>query len=100
MDSPVSSNGNRPTPSERKTVNPYADAALGTEPREIAEFQLNTDPYANVVPSAGRRVAVDLEDGDWGGRTRPGPFVIGLSVFLVLLLILPPLAVVLSRLGI
>jgi hypothetical protein len=55
MDEKVSSNGFHPeTGRERRISNPYYDALAGDLPPEIAAFQINSYPYANVVPTMSR----------------------------------------------
>jgi hypothetical protein len=100
MDQPTSSNGHHPIRPESGPTNVCADAVLGSQPREIANFELNTDPYANMVPSSGRPSIGRVDDPEDDGRRKRSPLFVAISILMVLLLILPPLAVVLSRLGI
>jgi hypothetical protein len=86
---------------EYESVNPYADALSGSQPREIAEFELNLDPYANMVPRVSQRVSAAASAEDEGLRTSHRPLLIAVSVILVaVLVLLPLLAEVFSRLGI
>jgi hypothetical protein len=100
MDQTTSSNGNHPKTQESGSVNVYADAVLGSQTREITNFELTTDPYANMVPSSGRPSIVRVDESEEAGRRKRSPLFVAISIVMVLLLILPPLAVVLSRLGI
>jgi hypothetical protein len=53
-----------------------------------------------MVPSSVPLLEDTDGEDDPDSPTRRNPLVIGLSILLVVLLVLPPLAVVLSRLGI
>jgi hypothetical protein len=86
---------------EHESVNPYADALSGSQPREIAEFELNVDPYANMVPRVSQRISAIVSPEDEEVSRGYRPWVIAVSLLLVgLLVLLPLLAEVFSRLGI
>jgi hypothetical protein len=86
---------------EHESVNPYADALSGNQPREIAEFELNVDPYANMVPRVSQRASVIASPEDAEARTGHRPLLIAVSLLLVIVLILVPLvAAVFAWLGI
>lgn len=93
-------NGQHPHADDDEPVNVYADAIRGTRPREIVDFEMDTDPYANVVPiMSRRRPSVDAEH-DWDdGDMKRNPWMVGISILLIVLLVLPPLVVVFARLG-
>ena len=92
-----SSNGHHPPVDDHEPKNVYADAMRGSRPREIVDFELTTDPYANVVPTMSRARVSAAEVAD--EKRERNPWMIGLSVLLIVLLVLPPLVVVFGRLG-
>ncbi|GAC1404894.1 MAG: hypothetical protein NVSMB52_18760 [Chloroflexota bacterium] len=98
MDGETSPNGDRPRNSERSgSINPYADAHTGEQPPEIVEFELNTDPYANVVPRIST-ITHSASDNDDEIERHRNPFVVAVSVLLIILLVLPVTFEVLVRL--
>lgn len=100
MDHPSSSNGHHPPADDHEPVNAYADALLGSRPRELVDFELRTDPYANMLPTMSRPTAsIEAEPESDEEEQRRNPFIVGISIFLIVILILPPLVVVFARLG-
>lgn len=91
------SNGHSPPESQdAKRSNPYA-AALTDTPEEIAEFEMNTNPYANMLPgisniNAARTIGRGVEVG-----RRGNPLVLAVSILLVIVLVAPVVLAVLSR---
>jgi hypothetical protein len=84
---------------DRRAVNAYADAVAGDRPWEIVEFEMNTDPYANMLPgitniNAARTIGSGLQAGRSGGH----PVVLAISLLLLLVLIAPVILAVISRL--
>ena len=83
---------------ERRLVNPYIDAVDESQPPEIAEFELETDPYRNFLPgmsnvNAARIVGGGLSAGRSGNRV-----LLVVSLLLVMVLILPAFVAVFAQL--
>ncbi len=100
MNGQHSPNGHHP-PEEAlpRAVNPYADALTGTKPREIVEFEMNSDPYANMLPgianiNAAKTISRGVEVGRRGNR-----LVMAISLLLLLVFILPFILAVITHLG-
>lgn len=92
------SNGHGPVESAKQQgSNPYADVVRG-KPREIVEFEMNTDPYSNMLPGISNiNAARTVGRGVSVGR-RGRPVIMAISVFLLLVLLAPLILAVLSRL--
>ncbi len=94
-------NGHTPAPEEpAATTNPYAEAVAGSRPRELVEFELHTDPYANMLPRVSSVTALDDgddADGELAPR-RQHPIMVIISLALVAILVLPIMAEVFIRL--
>jgi hypothetical protein len=78
-------------------VNPYVDAVEGKVPREIVDFEMMTDPYANMLPStsnvnAARTISRGVQAWSNGNRLK-----MAISAVLVLVLILPFVLLVMSQ---
>jgi hypothetical protein len=101
MDGGNTSNGHSPnghTPeAERRHANPYAEALIGSKPAELAEFELHTDPYANMVPRVSSMVTAEGGELEPAPRRR-NPIVIAVSLVLVAVLVLPVMVEVFTRL--
>ncbi|GAC1443064.1 MAG: hypothetical protein NVSMB52_00980 [Chloroflexota bacterium] len=98
MDYEKLSNGHQPQNLERaRSLNPYADAQTGDQPKEIVEFELNTDPYANVIPRVTSITSSGVDYAERIERHR-NPFVVAVSVVLIILLVLPVTFEVLAKL--
>lgn len=98
MDSITSSNGHSPETETPRQVNPYLDAVTERQPREIVDFEMDTDPYANMLPGisniqAAKTIGRGLESGKRGNR-----FIMVVSVFLLAVLLLPALLAVITQL--
>jgi hypothetical protein len=96
VDSP---NGHTHEPEPPQQVNPYLDAIAERQPREIVDFEMDTDPYANMLPGisnihAARTIGRGLEVGKRGNRA-----IMAISVFLLVVLLLPALLAVITQLG-
>lgn len=83
---------------DKRPVNPYIDAADESRPPEIANFELETDPYRNFLPgmssvNAARTVGRGLREGRGGN-----PVLLVVSLLLVAVLILPAFAAVVAQL--
>lgn len=83
---------------ERRLVNPYLDAADEDHPPEIADFELETDPYWNFLPgmsnvNAAKTLGSGLRAGRGGNRV-----LLVVSLLLVAVLILPAFAAVIAQL--
>jgi hypothetical protein len=96
----LSRNGHHPPgePSSRP-VNPYVDIVAGSQPREIVEFEMDTDPYANMLPGisnirAARTIARGVRSGA-GGRH---PVLVAVSLLLLFVLVLPAILSIISQL--
>jgi hypothetical protein len=81
-----------------RTVNAYADAATAALPPEIVDFELETDPYRNLLPGmanvyAARTVGRGLRAGRSGNR-----ILLAVSLLLVLVVVLPPIVAVVAQL--
>lgn len=77
--------------------NPYLDAMAGTKPREIVDFELDTNPYANMLPGisnvrAARAIGQGVDEGRKGNRV-----VMAVSLFLLLVLVAPVILTVLQH---
>ena len=84
---------------EREIINAYADAVSATRPPEIVEFELNTDPYANMVPQSPR--GVSRADPFWDDApARRNPWIVAISLLLIVVLLLPVVVQIFSRLGV
>lgn len=84
-------------------LNPYADAVEGTRPRELVEFELHTDPYANMLPRVSsmtqpQSLSSDSDDDLIPARSRRSPIVLLVSLLLIAVLVLPAMAEVFARL--
>jgi hypothetical protein len=95
---PVTSNGRHAEDaSSPESMNPYAEAVAGDRPPELIRYDLNTDPYANVIPNPNRFSQEDNLDGDVPQRRR-NPLMVAVSLTLIVILVLPVMAEVFSRL--
>jgi hypothetical protein len=79
-------------------VNPYTDALIGTKPREIVEFELSSDPYANMLPNiasvnAAKTIGRGVEE-----RSRGNRLIMIVSLIVLILIIVPLILAVFSRL--
>jgi hypothetical protein len=93
-----SPNGGYPQQSrEVASINPYVDAVSGDRPREIVEFELHTDPYANMLPRVSSIAVSASADGPDSERKRH-PVVVAVSILLIIVLVLPVMAEVFARL--
>lgn len=77
--------------------NPYLDALSGTKPREIVDYELDTNPYANMLPGisnvrAARVIGQGVDEGRKGNRV-----VMAVSVFLLIVLVAPLILTVLQH---
>ena len=82
---------------ERRLVNPYVDAVNEDHPPEISKFELDTDPYRNLLPgmsnvNAARTLGDGLRAGRGGNRV-----LLVVSLLLVAVLILPAFAAVIAQ---
>lgn len=82
-----------------RSINPYLDAVEGGQPREIVDFEMDTDPYANMLPGisnirAARTIARGVEQGKRGGH----PAIVAVSVLLLIILVLPAVLMIVSQL--
>jgi hypothetical protein len=100
LDQGFSSNGHSPNghAPDKKPANPYAEAMIGARPPEIVEFELHTDPYANMVPRVSSMVTGGTEEDESTEPRRHNPVVIGISVILIAVLTLPVMVEVFARL--
>lgn len=98
MTSETGSNGHHPaSEAEREPVNAYMDAVTGSRPRELVQFELNTDPYANMIPRVSTMTSGEESPEDSGSRRR-SPVVVAISLLLIAVLVLPITAEVFARL--
>lgn len=70
----------------------------GAQPPDIAEFELNIDPYANVIPRASRMVRAGSPDDSVESTTTRSPLLRWISIILILILVLPVMVEVFARL--
>lgn len=97
-------NGHHPPDDEAAGAhNPYVDAVAGHRPSELVEFELHTDPYANMLPrvasmSQPGTIPLHPEDDILPPRRRRNPLVVAVSLLLVAVLVLPVMAEVFARL--
>jgi hypothetical protein len=83
---------------ERRLVNPYVDSVDHSRPIEIAQFELETDPYRNLLPgmsnvNAAKVVGGGLRAGRSGNRV-----LLVVSLLLVAVLILPAFMAAIAQL--
>jgi hypothetical protein len=83
--------------SPHTSVNPYVEAVRGEQPRDLTTFELNTDPYANIIPSPGR-MAVEASGIERDEKRRRNPLLVAVSLILIVVLVLPVMAQVFIRL--
>ena len=62
MNNHFESNGKDGDQGTPRSDNPYLDALSGECPPEIAEFEMSTYPYANVVPPISRGYGLGQRD--------------------------------------
>ncbi|HEX6509142.1 MAG TPA: hypothetical protein VF221_16055 [Chloroflexota bacterium] len=91
------SNGRHTGPHDRRLVNPYADAATKAQPEEILDYEIETDPYRNLLPGmsnvyAARTLGRGLREGRRGNRV-----VLAVSLLLVVVLVLPAFLAALAQ---
>lgn len=104
MDKSPSPNGHHADERESTTsANPYVDAVTGARPSELVEFELHTDPYANMLPRVSSitrpgEFPLSAEDDLLPARRRRNPLFMVVSVLLILVLVLPVMAEVFARL--
>jgi hypothetical protein len=84
-------NGDQGTP---RSDNPYLDALSGECPPEIAEFEMSTYPYANVVPPISRGYGAGQRDEE--GESYPARASLLLRAISMVILVGMLLAVVLG----
>ena len=89
--------GSLSTEAPDRGTNPYLDAAVGDHPPEIVDFELETDPYRNLLPgmssvNAAKTVGRGLQAGR-GGNT----VLLVISLLLVGVLIIPAFAAVIAQ---
>ncbi len=95
------SNGHLPKQEEQPAPsNPYADALAGKRPRELVEFDLHTDPYANMLPRVASISSLeeDEEEEHSGEKRRRNPILVAVSLLLIVILVLPIMVEVFARL--
>lgn len=99
MDDVTASNGHHPDRRERvRSVNPYADAYVGDRPPEIVEYEMNSDPYANMLPRLTSVTSTGVGDDERDERRKRNPFVVAISILLIAVLVLPVMVEVFARL--
>jgi len=79
-------------------VNPYADALIGTKPREIVEYELSSDPYSNMLPNIASVNAAKTISRGVEARSRGNRLIMFVSLILLILIIVPLILAVFSRL--
>lgn len=87
----------RPARVAGRRSNPYVDAAVGDCPPEIVDFELETDPYRNLLPgissvTAAKTVGRGLQAGRGGNR-----MLLVVSLLLVGVLIVPAFVAVIAQ---
>jgi hypothetical protein len=83
---------------KKRLINPYIDVADESRPPEIANFEMETDPYRNSLPgmssvNAAKTVGRGLRAGQGGNRV-----MLVVSLLLVAVLVLPAFAAVIAQL--
>ncbi|HEX8919556.1 MAG TPA: hypothetical protein VF898_13720 [Chloroflexota bacterium] len=91
-----SQNGHAPS-SEPHPVNPYLDMASGAQPPEIAQYEMRSDPYGNMLPgisniNAARSIGEGLDVGRRGNW-----LILIVSLFLLAVLLLPAILAILAH---
>jgi hypothetical protein len=98
MDNGISSNGHAPEEGGAvHRTNPYAEALIGSKPPELVEFELHTDPYANMLPRVSSVVTSEPEEIRPEPQRR-NPVIVAVSVLLIAVLVLPVMFEVFARL--
>lgn len=87
-----------PSDSTPQPLNPYADALIGTKPREIVEYELSSDPYTNMLPNIASVNAAKTISRGVEARSRGNRLIMIVSVILLILIIVPLILAVFSRL--
>ena len=84
MNNSFNGNGKHADQLEPRASNPYLDALTGEQPPEIVDFEMNTYPYAKVVPSIMRvsRVSDETEEEE-RYRQHPSPWLRALSILVI-----------------
>src|SRR5438270_4677584 len=90
-------NGSQHGEGSRRLANPYLDAPSGETPREIVDFELDTYPYANMLPGisnvrAARTIGQGVDEGRKGNRG-----IMLVSAFLLVVFIAPLLLAILEH---
>jgi hypothetical protein len=94
------SNGREPEiEAEGRASNPYLDALRGSKPPEIVEFEMNTDPYANMLPGissirAARTLGRSAADRRSRGRSLSTIFALFALAIIAVALVAAVVAVV------
>lgn len=93
------SNGHTPhEEDERSSVNPYLDLMSGSQPPEITEYELTSDPYSNMLPGISSiRAAKTVSHGVELGR-RGNPVILAISCVLLVVILLPIILGVITHL--
>ena len=83
---------------KRRTTNPYVDVVVESQPPEIVNFEMETDPYRNFLPgmssvNAAKTVGRGLQAGRGGNRV-----LLIVSLLLVAVIVLPAFAAVIAQL--
>lgn len=89
VDAEPNGNGRHHRQGERSLDNPYIDAISGTKPQEIVDFEMDTNPYANMLPGisnvrAARTIGQGVDEGRKGSRV-----IMAVSLFLLIVLVAP-----------
>lgn len=89
-------NGGHPGVPSGRIENPYFEALTGTKPKEIVDFEMNTEPYANMPPNMSRvHMTQSLARGLRPGRR---PVIAAVSLLIILAFVLPVVLNVLAQL--
>jgi hypothetical protein len=95
---PAPGNAEARAESTPQPVNPYADALIGTKPREIVEYELSSDPYSNMLPNIASVNAAKTISRGVKARSRGNRVILIVSLIMLILIIVPLILAVFSRL--
>jgi hypothetical protein len=97
VDVELNGNGRHRHEDERRLDNPYLDAMQGAKPQEIVDFELDTNPYANMLPGISNvRAARTIGQGVEEGR-RGNPVIMAVSILLLIVLVAPAILAVVQH---
>ena len=98
LESPNGHHSDSESETASRPINPYLDAVERRYPPEIVNFEMNTDPYANMLPRVSRVVATESEEEELVGRKQQSILMTAVSAILIAVLIVGTLLGVITQL--